>query len=104
MGYHLSNYERESIINFNVGDDMAELYTADPVWMRKMDKLTEANPEQFRLKDEQFYNGEVISKTYTLPKRFISIRSKERVSAMTEEQKEAARLKMAAFNKMRSAS
>lgn len=67
MAYHLSRYEQESIINFNAGDDTAELYTADPVWIRKLDKLVDANPEQFKLKDEQHYEGEVISKTYTLP-------------------------------------
>ena len=26
-----------------------ELYTADPVWMRKLDKLAEQNPEQFSI-------------------------------------------------------
>lgn len=95
MGFHLSRYEQESIINFNAGDDTAELYTADPVWIRKLDKLLEANPEQFKLKDEQFYEGEVISKTYTLPKRFITIRSKERTYTEEERKRMAENFKKA---------
>ena len=46
--YSLSRTEQEVIIGFNAAEDTAELYTADPVWMRKLDKLVEQNPEQFK--------------------------------------------------------
>lgn len=36
--YHLSKVEMETIISFNAAEDTAELYTADPVWIRKLDK------------------------------------------------------------------
>ena len=39
--------EQEVMISFNAAEDTAELYTADPVMIRKMDKLVEENPEQF---------------------------------------------------------
>lgn len=86
-GYSLSSYEREVIINFNAGDDTAELYTADPVWIRKMDKLMEQNPEQFKPGRVETYHGEVIAKRYKFPKRFVTIRSKDVKVTLTEEQK-----------------
>lgn len=42
----LSRYEQEVIINFNAEDGEASLYTANPVWIRKMDKILQQNPEQ----------------------------------------------------------
>ncbi len=44
----LSRYEQEVMINFNADEDTATLYTADPVWRRKMDKLAEQNPIDFQ--------------------------------------------------------
>lgn len=35
-------------------------------------------------------DGRVISKAYRFPKRFVSIRSKDKTSCMTEEQKQEA--------------
>ena len=81
----LTRYEQEVTIGFNAAEDTAELYTADPVWIRKMDKLTQQNPEQFKLKKAETYQGAIVAKWYTLPKRFISIRSKER--RLTDEQR-----------------
>lgn len=40
--------EQETQISFNAAEDTAELYTADPVMIRKMNKLVEENPEQFQ--------------------------------------------------------
>lgn len=46
--------EQEVMISFNAAEDTAELYTADPVMIRKMDKLVEENPEQFSGKVHSF--------------------------------------------------
>ena len=86
----LSRHEQEVIINFNASEEMAELYTADPTWMRKLDKLVEQNPEQFKPGKVETYKGNVVAKRYSFPKRFITIRSKDKVSTMTEEQRRAA--------------
>ncbi len=96
MAYSLSRVEQETIIGLNAAEDTAELYMADPVWIRKMDKLAVQNPEQFKLGRVEKYQGKVIAKRYTFPKRFISIRTKDKVSTITEEQKQAAaeRMKM----------
>ena len=90
----LSRYEQEVTIGFNAAEDTAELYTADSVWMRKLDKLVEQNPEQFKPGREETYKGEVVAKRYLFPKRFISIRSRDRESTMTDEQRQQASERM----------
>lgn len=85
--YSLSRTEQEVIIGFNAAEDTAELYTADPVWMRKLDKLVEQNPEQFKEGRREIYQDKVVAKRYIFPKRFITVRSKDKVMNLTEEQK-----------------
>ena len=92
--YFQSRYEQETTIGFNALEDTAELYTADPVWIRKMDKLVEQNPEQFKTGRSEYYQGKVIAKRYSFPKRFITIRSKDKVVNMTEEQRQMAAERM----------
>jgi len=87
MGYNLAKVEQEVVITFNAGEDTAELYTADPVYIRKMDKLVQQNPEQFKEIRQEKLEGKVVAKRYTLPKRFVSIRSKAKTMTMTDEQK-----------------
>ena len=94
MAYNLSRAEQETIIRFSAAEDTAELYTADPVWIRKMDKLAARNPEQFKPGRMEKCQGKVIAKRYTFPKRFISIRTKDKVSTITEEQRQAAAERM----------
>ena len=35
----LTNYEKETIINFNDDEDTASIYTCNSAWIRQMDKL-----------------------------------------------------------------
>lgn len=81
----LSKYEQEIVINFNAEEDRAVLYTANPKWIRKMDRLVEKNPQLFSIvrKNE-------VSKTYEFPKKLICIRSKVKTMSMTDEQKREA--------------
>lgn len=74
----LSRYEQEVIINFNAEDEKCTLYTANPVWIRKMDKLVESNPDEFKQIDRQTMKGELVSKTYEFPKKLVSVRSKSK--------------------------
>lgn len=85
---NLSRYEQETIINFNAADDTAELYTADPVWMRKLDKLAEQNPGQFKVGRSERCEGTVIAKRYLFPKKLITVRSKVVKRDLTDEQRE----------------
>ena len=90
--YHQSKHEQEVTIDFNAAEGTAEIYTADPVWIRKMDKLVQQNPEQFKPGRVETYQGAIIAKRYTFPKRFISIRSKDRTFSDEQRAERAARL------------
>lgn len=87
MAYSLTAVEREVVINFNAAETEADIYTADPVWMRKLDKLVAQNPDQFKVIQEFKCEGKVIAKFYLFPKRFLTIRTKDIVSTMTDEQR-----------------
>jgi len=97
MSYKLTRYEQEVVITFNAEEDIADIYTADPVYIRKMDKLVEQNPEMFRKIREEKLDGKVVAKRYEFPKRLITIRSKVKSMNMTDEQRaeSAERLKVA---------
>lgn len=84
----LSRLEQETVINFNAEEGQADLYTADPVWIRKLDGLCEKNPEQFRMIEEHRAGGKVISRRYIFPKQLITIRSKTMKRDLTDEQRE----------------
>ena len=92
--YHLSKYEQEVVISFSAADGIADIYTADPVWIRKLDKLVQQNPEQFIPGKVETYQGEIVAKRYTFPKRFLSIRSKDTKQELTDEQREQRREQM----------
>ena len=64
----LTRYEQEVVINFNADDEMATVYSANPVWIRKMDALVREFPDVFRIK-----RWTEISKTYEVPKRLVRI-------------------------------
>ena len=92
---HTRHWGRERRLNrclqiFYWEEDTATLYTANPQWIRKLDRLVEQNPEQFEMYRQEKMDGRVISKAYRFPKRFITVRSKDKKSGMTEEQKKEA--------------
>lgn len=86
--------EQETIINFNEGEADASLYAASPVMMRKLDKIVEENPEQFRYGRFEYYQGKVYAKRYLFPKEFVCIRTKKPSSNWTEERRQRARERM----------
>ena len=90
MKYRQEAYERETIIRFTDADSDVNFYTANPRWIRKLDKLVEEHPENFREVKQETYQGEVIAKDYAFPSRFLSIRSKDKTCNLTDEQKQVA--------------
>lgn len=90
MAYTLTKAERETIITFNEASADAVLYTASPIMMRRMDKLCETAPENYRehTNRREYVDGEYISKVYSFPKELIKLRPRKRV--LSEEQKQAA--------------
>lgn len=86
----LTRYEQETVINFNVGEKMATVYTADPAVIRNLDSLVIGYPDTFkRIKEDD------ISKTYEMPKSAVTYRKPRR---MSEEQREAAKKRMQLIN------
>lgn len=84
----LLKIEQEVVISFNAEEGEADLYTANPAWIRKMDKLVASKPELFRQIREDYYKGKVVSKRYVFPKRLVSIRTKETKLNLTDEQRQ----------------
>ena len=71
----LTKYEQETIINFNVAETDAVVYTRDKVVMRKLDALVNEFPEVYKcLKVTD------IDKTYSMPKQYVKYRKPRRIS------------------------
>ena len=97
----LTRYEQEVLINFNAEEQTASIYTANPIWLRKMDKLATAHPENFKQIAEEKLEGKIISKTYEFPKDLITIRSFKKKDTLSEEQRKAQSERMRAYHAMR---
>lgn len=68
----LTKYEQETIINFNVAESDAVVYTRDKTVMRKLDVLVNECPEVYRCIAETD-----IDKTYVMPKSTLNIVSRD---------------------------
>ena len=68
----LSRYEQEVVIKLNDDEDEATVYTANPAWIRKMDKLHKEFPNIIRLK-----SWTEVSKTYVLPQNLVRMERQE---------------------------
>ena len=80
--YALTNYERETVINFNNDEPTATFYTCNKAWIRKMDALCSKTTEIIVKKQDEF------SKTYIIPKTWIKVRIPRQLSE--EKRKELA--------------
>lgn len=87
----LTRLEQKTVINTNVAEKAAEIYSADPVMIRRMDKLCEKRPDIFTCVRE-FKDG---AKEYRRPKKCVRVSVPKVVS---DKQREAARER---FAKMR---
>ena len=86
----LSKYEQETIINFNVAEADAVLFTRDKSVIRKLDSLVNEFPEVYKC-----INETDIDKTYSMPKQYVSYRKPRRIS---EEQRLKAKERMIELN------
>ena len=82
MRHSLKACEREVTIRFDMEERVAHIFTSEPVYMRKLDKLVETLPEIYKCVkvDELGY-----FKKYECPMKFIKFGGKPRV--LSEEQK-----------------
>ena len=86
----LSKYEQETIINFNVAESDAVVFTRDKAVIRKLDSLVSEFPEVYKCIGETD-----IDKTYSMPKKYVSYRKPRRIS---DAQREAAKERMKRIN------
>lgn len=85
----LTAYERETIINYNMEEPDATIYTHDKKLIARLEKLALKYPEQFRLRDRSLAGDA----TYIIPKKHISIRE-----PYSESRRQAARERALAGN------
>ena len=78
----LSKYEQETIINFNVAESDAVVFTRDKAVIRKLDALVNEFPEVYKCIGETD-----IDKTYLMPKQYVSYRKPRRISKKLREQR-----------------
>lgn len=82
----LTREEQEVIITMSAVDNLAEVYVADPVYMRRLDRLVEKDPNSYKVKSRNAY-----SVTYTMPKKLLKFWVQREPRELTEEQRIAAR-------------
>lgn len=70
MSAKLTNYERETIINFNEGEDTASIYTHKKSLRRRLEQLAQERPEKCRLHKVSHW-GEAVE--YYVPKSWVKI-------------------------------
>ena len=78
----LSKYEQETIINFNVAESDAVVFTRDRFVIRKLDSFVNEFPEVYKCIGETD-----IDKTYSMPKQYVRYRKPRRISAKVKEQR-----------------
>lgn len=86
--YNVPLDEQETIIQFNRDDKYATIYTSDSTMITKLDKLCETSPEYYSIEKQETIDGDLVSKFYRLEdKAFISLRSKKKISNLSDEQR-----------------
>lgn len=89
--YKLSRAEQETVVIFNAAEREAQIYSACPAVLTKLDKLTAQFPDTYKCTKADQYG-----KTYTAPARFIRFGR-----PASEAVKAASRIKAARINSMR---
>ncbi len=70
----LSKYEQETIINFNVAESDAVVFTRDKAVIRKLDSLVNKFPEVYKC-----IGKTDVDKTYSMPKQYVSYRKPRKI-------------------------
>lgn len=69
MSFNLTNIERETIINFNDGEDIASIYTCNKALIKRLDTYCKKRPDIYKKVEEDY-----LSKTYEFPKKYVAIK------------------------------
>ena len=68
--YRLSNYERETIINYNEAEGRASVYTCNQALRRKLEKLAQERPDECHLFKVSHEDQAV---EYYIPKSWVKV-------------------------------
>lgn len=79
---YLTKYERETIVNFNEGEDTASVYTHNKPLRRRLEQLAQERPEECRLYRVSHWDQAV---EYYIPKSWIKIRPPRQISDAEKE-------------------
>lgn len=74
----VSANEQETVISFSRNDKRAIVSTTDTTVMTKLDKYVSSGETEWTLDREETLAGDVVEKIYSVPKKYISFRSKTR--------------------------
>lgn len=77
----LTKAEQETVINFNVAETEAVVYTRDRAVMRKLDSLVTEFPSVYKC-----VKATDIDKTYAMPKQYVSYRKPRRITTARRKQ------------------
>lgn len=80
---NISRYEQETIINYNEGEQICNVYTHNSSLMRKLKELHQERPEDVKVICAHEKNA-----TFEIPKAWIRIYPPRKSKPMTEEQKQ----------------
>ena len=76
----LSQYERETIINYNEADKTASIYTHNAALRRRLDQLLKTRPDEIAVER----TGDDYTE-YVVPKKWIKVSPPKKVSEETKE-------------------
>lgn len=94
---NLTKYEQETIINYNSAESMVSVYSADPVVIKKLDKLVDKYPDHYKCTEVDQVSKTQVAKSYEIvSKRLIQFRQPRQ---MTEEQRQAAITRLENYKK-----
>lgn len=85
----LSNYERETIINFNEGENAASVYTHNKALRHRLKQLAQEHPEDCRL-FRTVHRDQAVE--YYIPKAWIKIHPTRKISDAQREALKKARI------------
>jgi len=88
MPYRLSNYERETVINYNAEDRLASVFT----WNPKLQKQLSANPEAKLITQGQHKDPRDRWMKFEVPRELVGIRKRRKLSS-EDRQKRSENLK-----------
>ena len=91
----LSRWAQETVVNYNNEEKIATVYTTDPIVIRKLDKLVEKYPNDYKCVKEEHLINTQYAKSYEFSKKLIQFRNPVH---LTEEQKEKCRQHLAKAN------